>query len=79
MKNLVVKSHNRFKSRLNECDNILNQAIDSPSHDSTEEESISETCLIAPRTITHTEDNGARLAETKSLNKLPFMNRNPAI
>lgn len=32
-----------------------------------------------PITITHTEDNGARLAETKSLNKLPFKNRNPAL
>lgn len=31
-----------------------------------------------PITIIHTEDNGARLAETKSLNKLPFKNRNPA-
>ena len=35
--------------------------------------------MRAPVTITHTEDNGARLAETKSLNKLPFKNRNPAL
>mmetsp|Transcript_42951 Transcript_42951/g.52165 ORF Transcript_42951/g.52165 Transcript_42951/m.52165 type:complete len:85 (-) Transcript_42951:135-389(-) len=27
----------------------------------------------------HCEDDGARLAETKSLNKLPFKNRNPAL
>ena len=32
-----------------------------------------------PVTITHKEDDGARLAETKSLNKLPFKNRNPAL
>ena len=32
-----------------------------------------------PATITHSEDNGARLAGTKSLNKLPFKNRNPAL
>lgn len=35
--------------------------------------------LKPPIKITHTEDNGARLAETKSLNKLPFKNRNPAL
>ena len=32
-----------------------------------------------PLTITHKEDDGARLKETKSLNKLPFKNRNPAL
>ena len=32
-----------------------------------------------PVTITHTEDDGARIAATKSLNKLPFKNRNPAL
>jgi hypothetical protein len=32
-----------------------------------------------PLTIIHKEDDGARLAETKSLNKLPFKNRNPAL
>lgn len=35
--------------------------------------------LAIPVTITHKEDDGARLAETKSLNKLPFKNRNPAL
>ena len=35
--------------------------------------------LKIPLTITHKEDYGARLAETKSLNKLPFKNRNPAL
>lgn len=32
-----------------------------------------------PIMITHTDDGGARLAQTKSLNKLPFKNRNPAL
>ena len=32
-----------------------------------------------PIMITHTDDGGARLAQTKSLNKLPFKNRNQAL
>ena len=32
-----------------------------------------------PIIITHQDDDGARLAETKSLSKLPFKNRNPAL
>jgi len=32
-----------------------------------------------PVQVTHTDDDGRRLAETKSLNKLPFKNRNPAL
>uniref|UniRef100_A0A7S4JSX7 Uncharacterized protein n=1 Tax=Odontella aurita TaxID=265563 RepID=A0A7S4JSX7_9STRA len=32
-----------------------------------------------PKMVIHIEDEGARLAETKSLNKLPFKNRNPAL
>lgn len=32
-----------------------------------------------PIIITHTDDGGARLAQTKSLDKLPFKNRNPAL
>jgi hypothetical protein len=32
-----------------------------------------------PFTITHKEDDGERLKQTKSLNKLPFKNRNPAL
>ncbi len=43
------------------------------------EEHPTEISMNPPITITHTEDNGARLAETKSLNKLPFKNRNPAL
>jgi predicted RNA methylase len=35
--------------------------------------------LKHPLTITHHDDDGARLKETKSLNKLPFRNRNPAL
>ena len=38
-----------------------------------------EMSMKIPLTITHKEDDGARLAETKSLNKLPFKNRNPAL
>jgi len=34
---------------------------------------------VFPIVITHQEDNGARIAETKSLSKLPFKNRNPAL
>jgi len=35
--------------------------------------------IAPPILVTHTDDDGARLAETKSLNKLPFKNRNPSI
>ena len=38
-----------------------------------------EMSMKLPLTIIHKEDDGARLAETKSLNKLPFKNRNPAL
>jgi len=38
-----------------------------------------EVAMALPLTITHKEDDGARLKETKSLNKLPFKNRNPAL
>jgi len=47
-------------------------------------ETISETpmmeaAMTPPVWITHTDDGGARIAEAKSINKLPFMNRNPAL
>jgi hypothetical protein len=38
-----------------------------------------ESAVIPPVTISHTDDDGARLEETKSLNKLPFKHRNPAL
>eukprot|EP00804_Cyclotella_cryptica_P002660 CCRYP_009587-RA/>CCRYP_009587-RA protein AED:0.08 eAED:0.08 QI:2055/1/1/1/0.66/0.75/4/453/327 len=38
-----------------------------------------ETALPQPILITHTDDDGARMAEKKSINKLAFKNRNPAI
>ncbi len=39
-----------------------------------------EMSMKLPLTIIHKEDDGARrLAETKSLNKLPFKNRNPVL
>jgi len=38
-----------------------------------------EKAVPPPRLITHTDDDGARLAEKNSLNKLPFKNRNPAL
>ena len=43
------------------------------------QESPAEISMEPPKLITHIEDNGARLSETKSLNKLPFKNRNPAL
>lgn len=38
-----------------------------------------ETCFKAPALVIHTDDDGARLEQRKSLNKLPFKNRNPAL
>lgn len=38
-----------------------------------------EKSMDPPKIITHVEDDGTRIAETKSLNKLPFKNRNPAL
>ena len=43
------------------------------------ERQMMETTMTPPVLITHTNDDGARIAETKSINKLPFMNRNPAL
>mmetsp|Transcript_21471 Transcript_21471/g.44169 ORF Transcript_21471/g.44169 Transcript_21471/m.44169 type:complete len:363 (+) Transcript_21471:1111-2199(+) len=40
---------------------------------------IMEAAMTPPVWITHTDDDGARIAEAKSINKLPFMNRNPAL
>ena len=42
-------------------------------------EPMGEIKMNPPITIIHTQDDGARLRETKSLNKLPFKNRNPAL
>jgi len=39
----------------------------------------SELELRPPVVVIHRDDEGARIAETKNLNKLPFKNRNPAI
>ncbi len=38
-----------------------------------------EKTMDPPKIVTIIEDNGQRIAETKSLNKLPFKNRNPAL
>lgn len=38
-----------------------------------------DTAMTPPVCIVHTDDNGARLDEMKSLNKLAFKHRNPAI
>ena len=43
--------------------------------DSIRESEVKQTPVI----ITHQDDDGARIAETKSLSKLPFKNRNPAL
>ena len=45
----------------------------------TNSESIEDSKMNPPVTIVHTQDDGARLRATKSLNKLPFKNRNPAL
>jgi len=44
-----------------------------------EEQQFVEHTFSPPVMITHKDDEGARLAEMKSLSKLPFKNRNPAI
>lgn len=46
--------------------------------DAIEEES-AEKAVPPPVCSTVTDDNGARMAETKALNKLAFKNRNPAL
>lgn len=38
-----------------------------------------EPILRPPLVVNHKDDDGARIAETKNLNKLPFKNRNPAV
>lgn len=38
-----------------------------------------ETALLPPIMSTVTDDDGARMAEKKSINKLAFKNRNPAL
>ena len=35
--------------------------------------------LMPPIVVNHKDDDGARIAETKNMNKLPFKNRNPAV
>ena len=42
-------------------------------------EPMGEIKMNPPITIIHTQDDGARLREIKSLNKLPFKNRNSAL
>lgn len=38
-----------------------------------------ESAIMPPIVITHTDDDGARMAEKKSVNKLAFKHRNPAL
>ena len=38
-----------------------------------------EAAMTPPVSISHTDDDGARLEEMKSLNKLAFKHRNPAL
>lgn len=47
--------------------------------DSIAEELVVEQTVSPPVMVTHKDDEGARLVEMKSLNKLPFKNRNPAV
>jgi hypothetical protein len=43
------------------------------------EESGQEVAMRPPISITHTDDDGARMVEKKSVNKLAFKHRNPAL
>ena len=40
---------------------------------------VAEAELMPPIVVNHKDDDGARIAETKNMNKLPFKNRNPAV
>lgn len=71
MQMLVSQAHDRLGSATNHTKVLHTIIEDNSDH--------GEMNMKPPVTITHTEDNGARLAETKSLNKLPFKNRNPAL
>ena len=54
-------------------------SMSAPLNAIVEEAPVGEINISPPMTIVHTQDDGARLRETKSLNKLPFKNRNPAL
>ena len=43
------------------------------------EEEEEEAALAQPRIITHTDDGGSRMKGKEDVNKLPYMNRNPAV
>jgi hypothetical protein len=62
----------KAKERISNTSNLPKINEETPSYGA-------EVSLNYPLTITHSEDDGARLRETKSLNKLPFKNRNPAL
>ena len=64
------------KKRLSKCAGDQRVSLGVVQEDKASEGEIG---MKLPLTIIHKEDDGARLAETKSLNKLPFKNRNPAL
>jgi hypothetical protein len=55
------------------------QILESTTIEEEEEEEEGEKAVPPPVLSTVTDDNGARMAEKKSLNKLAFKNRNPAL
>ena len=81
MEMLVTKKHDRIRSIVpgTKRRGYKRSGVNLPLQVTMEEGHTSEPCLLPPITITHTEDNGAILAEAKSLNKLHFKNRNPVI
>ena len=75
------------KDRLSIKEEILNSEMAKiHSHKSLEclvekskDKMIGEISIHPPRMITHSEDNGARLALKSSIEKLPYKNRNPSV
>lgn len=73
LKALVAKSKERISSGCNNLSTIYDNEEDSDNN---------QQCYVIreePRVVTHQDDEGARIAATKSLSKLPFKNRNPAL
>lgn len=58
---------------------MLEMTIEEGDENKEEENQEREKAVPLPVLSTVTDDNGARLAEKKSINKLAFKNRNPAL
>ena len=71
MTNLILHSQKRLENLKNDDEpNIFS---------SNTTKTTIEAELRPPIVVNHRDDDGARIAETKNLNKLPYKNRNPAI